>query len=81
MSVLPVWIHACLDPSAVKRTCRPRPWACDTSLEPSWQKKLTHEKKISLRMHGAPAARENPLCLLHKVPQNYCLELRTIKIS
>ena len=44
MSVLPVWIPACLPASGTKPTSRPRPWACDTSLEPSRQTKLIHEK-------------------------------------
>ena len=62
MSVLPVWIPAwipaCLDPCGTKRTSRPRPGACDTSLEPSWQKKSIHEKKIPLRARVRPQCTE-----------------------
>ena len=38
-------------------------------------------KKISLRTHRAPAARENVFRPLHKPPQNDFLEAWTIKIN
>ena len=58
MSVLPVWIPGSVRPSAAKRTCRPRPWACDTSLEPSRQNKLIHEKKPASRARRARSAQK-----------------------
>ena len=64
MSLLRVW----MDPWWSKHTSRTPPWACNTSLEPSWQKKLIREKKIPLRARRAPAARENAVFLLHKPP-------------
>ena len=73
MSVLPVWIPPCLDPSAAKHTSRTRPGACDTSLEPSWQKKLIHEKKIPLRVRLRPRCAKT-LYSLHKPPKNHCLD-------
>ena len=75
MSILRVWVSPC----GIKHTSRTGlPGACDTLLEPSRQKKLNHEKKILLCALGAPAARENVLRSLHKLPQNGFLELRTI---
>ena len=50
MSILPV----CLPVSGIKHTSGTRPGACDTSLEPSWQKKSIHEKKIPLRARARP---------------------------
>ena len=66
MSVLPVWIPGSLPGSAAKHTCQNLPGVCDTSLKPSWQKKLIHEKKIPLRALRTPAARENAFRSLHK---------------
>ena len=84
MSVQPVWIRPSVRPSVpgsgTKPTSRTRPGACDTSLEPSRQKKSIHEKKIPLRAR-APVARVNVLRLLHKLPQNNFLELWIIRIS
>ena len=50
MSVLPVWIPG----SGTKPTSRTRPGVCDTSLEPSRQKKSIHEKKIPLHAPARP---------------------------
>ena len=74
---LPVWIPGSLDPCGTKRTSGPRPWACDTSLEPSWQKKLIHEKKFQF---GRPA-RGNVVRLLHKILQNDRFVTKANKIS
>ena len=52
MSVLPV--SGSVDPSAAKRTCQNLPGACDTSLEPSRQKKLNHEKKSRFACSARP---------------------------
>ena len=58
MSILPVWMSACLSASlpacGIKHTSGTRPGACDTSLEPSRQKKSIHEKKIPLRAPARP---------------------------
>ena len=74
---------ACLDPSGTKPTSRTRPGACDTSLEPSRQKKLIHEKKKS-RFACARACCGRKcvtLTTLHKLPQNDFLELPIFKKS
>ena len=54
MSVLPVWIPGSLSGSSAKPTSRTRPGACDTSLEPSWQNKLIHEKKSRFARAARP---------------------------
>ena len=71
-----VWIPVCL---RWKTHFANPPWACDTSLEPSRQKKSIHEKKSHFAR--APAARKNVLRSLHKLHQNDFLELQTIKIK
>ena len=65
MSVHPVWIPACLPGSGTKPTSQTRPGVCNTSLEPSRQKNLIHEKKIPLRAHQAPAVRKK--CYTHYI--------------
>ena len=81
MSILPVCLPVCLGACGIKHTSRTLPGACDTSLEPSRQKKSIHEKKIPLRARRAPAVRSNVFCTLHNLPQNDFLDLRTNKIT
>ena len=72
----------CTCPKSVcKHTSRTLSGVFDTSLEPSWQKKLIHEKKIPLCAHRVPAARENVVRLLHKILQNVRFETKANKIS
>ena len=54
MSILRAWVSVCLGVCGIKHTSRTLPGACDTSLEPSHQKKLIREKKSRFARAARP---------------------------
>ena len=46
--ILVMSLPVCLSVCGIKHTSRTTPWVFDILLEPSWQKKFFHEKKIPL---------------------------------
>ena len=54
MSLLHAWVSVCLSVCGIKHTSRTLPWAYDTSLEPSHQKKLIREKKSRFARAARP---------------------------
>ena len=83
MSVLPVCLRACL-PACLPAEPNELPDPAQGRAIPRWNrlgKRNRSMKKNPASRARAPAARENVLCLLHKLPQNDFLELPIIEIS
>ena len=83
MSILPVCLSVCLSPClpgcGIKHTSRTLPGACDTSLEPSHQKKLIREKKSRFARAARPQRAKT--CYAHFIGSLKTTFLRYIPIK